>query len=711
MRTGAIFARGSCRALSRALKWIALVGVVTALGAGQAAAQVKVSGSAATGFKANEGGRVMVTVSADIRVGIDQADDQTWAVPAPTASTDGITVDHAKMLTPAETTAPVDFVLPAAAINVTVPGNPSTVTPLDTTLSATFTIQLQSDGDAEDEVFNLVFAEGIATSLASLSSVTQKGSDTAIATPDAAARTRKVTINDTDNQDFIWDVTTSSPKENVPIVATLKAMPPPAELEYDVAMSVDTTGYTVTPTTFQFDAEEATAGVDGPMATLTITPPKSDRNRTTDIITVNAITAGTVTSLVAPLEIEVADLHALPAADKISAKAYTDDDGKASKVVAMSVTEGGDPVHVTVTADRGSDGYPMDEKLKVSVMGDASQALDFRVDPATFEIGSGTGKRSATFKLWALKDDDVGAEELMLHLKVEGATTNNGSGEVMPTPMFKIAIEDDTAAKVWAKDGAMKAVYDARDAAAGADKKINPGEKFEIMTDDLFGHLPTVTVAYGASSDNSAVGVSASGEKIMVMPQDMEGTAKITITATATDKAASFKTSQDRSDIAHIMFEVDVMLGALTYSVMGPENRNLVEGMDHANGTKASAMVKVMASRALTGDETAKVMLMRDGASSASMDDFTVMPEMVMLKAGDMEAEFKVMAVADDMMENDGNMAEMLTLFAVVNDMQMTDESVMFYLWDAAVPALPIIAQLLLAGLLGVGGYRRYRRR
>ena len=266
------------------------------------------------------------------------------------------------------------------------------------------------------------------------------------------------------------------------------------------------------------------------------------------------------------------------------------------------------------------------------------------------------------------------------------------------------AIEDETTAKVWAKDGAMEAVDSAKNAAAGDDEQINAGENFDIMTDDLFGRLPTVTVAYAASSDSSAVGVSASGEKIMVMPQDMEGTATITITATATPKASSFTTSQTRSDVARIMFEVDVMLADVAYSVMGPEDVNLVEGGD-------SAMVKVMASRPLGGDETAKVMLMRDGSSSASMDDFTVTPEMVMLEAGDMEAEFMVMATADDMMENDGNMAEMLTLFAVVNDMQMSDQSVTFYIWDAAVPALPIIAQLLLAGLLGVGGYRRYRRR
>ena len=441
------------------------------------------------------------------------------------------------------------------------------------------------------------------------------------------------------------------------------------------------------------------------MATLNITTPNPDKNRDMDTIMVEATVAGTASSRVPALSIEVADIHALPMADKISAKPYMDDgEGKASKNEAMSVMEGGDPVHVTVTVDRGTTGYPDGEDLKVSVMADSSQALDYRVDPAEITIDDGTGEESATFKLWALADDDVGEENLMLTLTAKGAKADNGSGEVMQ--MFSIAIEDDTTAKVWVKDGAMDAIYGARSDAAGDDEMINPGESFEIMTDDLFGHLPTVTVAYAASSDNSAVGVSASGEKIMVMPQDMEGTAKITITATATDKASSFQTSQDRSDVAHVMFEVDVMLAVLTYSVMGPgeDMMNLVEGGD-------SAMVTVMASRPLAGDETAEVMLMRDGSSSATMDDFTVMPEMVMLEAGDEMAEFTVMAVEDDMPDGGVGMPEMLTLFAVVDDIQMTDQSVMFYIWDMAVPALPILAQLLLAGLLGVGGYRRYRRR
>ena len=96
MRTGAIFARGSCRAL----KWVALVGMVFALGADQVAAQVKISGD--KGVKGDEGGRVTITVSADVRVAPGQSDEQTVSIAAPTASTTGITVDNAKMVTPAD---------------------------------------------------------------------------------------------------------------------------------------------------------------------------------------------------------------------------------------------------------------------------------------------------------------------------------------------------------------------------------------------------------------------------------------------------------------------------------------------------------------------------------------------------------------------------------------------------------------------------------
>ena len=817
MRTGAIFARGSCRAL----KWTALFGVVFMLGAASAAAQVKISGD--KGVKGDEGTRVTITVSADVRVAAAQADAQTVTIAAPTASTTGITVDQAKMTTPADgTDGADDYTLPGAG-ELRIPGNSSTTDPMDTTVSATFTIQLQSDADAEDELFDVLFAAAIGTDLAALTGVTQKGGTTDFTALSDAARTRRVTINDTDDQEFVWEVTTAKPREDASIAVTLTAKPDPNELEYVTALRVDTTGYSLSPSSWTFDDDVNTSpgATDGPMAAITITAPDSDKNRETDTIMVEATVAGTASNRVPALAIEVADIHALPMADKISAKAYTDDgEGKPSKTETMSVMEGGDPVHVTVTVDRGTTGYPDGEDLKVTVMADPSQALDYRVDSAMLTVAKGTGEKKATFKLWALNDDDVGAEDLMLQLKVEGASTgatSNGPGEVMQ--MFSIAIEDDTTAKVWVKDGAMDAIYGARDAAAGDDEMTNPGENFEIMTDDLFGHLPTVTVAYAASSDNSAVGVSASGEKIMVMPQDMAGTAKITITATATDKASSFQTSQDRSDVAHIMFEVDVVvpavepepdnlvtaksdeeigmvldaaglgdddmfnpgatlmvdasmlfdaaegvsvsyaaesddMAAVTTSVSGsmvsvmagevghahititataimasgieiysgqpatnvatvlfsvnvvpadlmltlsgPEDMNLVEG-------GMGGMVTVTANRGVTEDM--EVMLMRDRAmSSASDDDFTA--EAIMIKAGEMMGSTMVMAVEDDMAED----MEELVLFAMAGDMEVAGTAKL-YLWDAAVPALPIIAQLLLAFFLAIGGYRRYLRR
>ena len=89
------------------------------------------------------------------------------------------------------------------------------------------------------------------------------------------------------------------------------------------------------------------------------------------------------------------------------------------------------------------------------------------------------------------------------------------------------------------------------------------------------------------------------------------------------------------------------------------------------------------------------------------MTDYSLTPPMVTIMAGEMSGSVMVMATEDGMAEE----MEMLTLFLVVDEMQMTDQSVSFYIWDATVPALPLIAQLLLAAFLAIGGYRRYLRR
>ena len=213
---------------------------------------------------------------------------------------------------------------------------------------------------------------------------------------------------------------------------------------------------------------------------------------------------------------------------------------------------------------------------------------------------------------------------------------------------------------------------------------------------------PNAKVMYTASSSNEEVlGSSTTGAMLTLSPM-MMGMSTVSVQAMPEGmNMASGAVTAFTCAGACVSVNLDVA-GAITFMLKGPEDMNLVEGGD-------AAMVMVEASAAVAQDTMVK--LMRDGASSAGMDDFSVMPEMATIMAGEMTAEFTVTATADEMSENDGNMAEMLTLFLVVNDMQMSDQAVSFYLWDASVPALPIIAQRLLAGVLGIGGYRRYRRR
>lgn len=77
-----------------------------------------------------------------------------------------------------------------------------------------------------------------------------------------------------------------------------------------------------------------------------------------------------------------------------------------------------------------------------------------------------------------------------------------------------------------------------------------------------------------------------------------------------------------------------------------------------------------------------------------------------MVTAGATEGK-AVLTVADD---GEDERSEALVLFATtaggaeVGSLELT-------LWDASVPILPFAAQLLLAALLAIGGYRRCRRR
>ena len=198
-----------------------------------------------------------------------------------------------------------------------------------------------------------------------------------------------------------------------------------------------------------------------------------------------------------------------------------------------------------------------------------------------------------------------------------------------------------------------------------------------------------VTPSYSATSDMPEVlSASASGTMLTLTPMSA-GNAMIMVEAI----------DSGSQSIVSVMYDAMVAAEGITYMLSGPEDMNIVEGDD------MGAMLTVTASAAVPADT--EVMIMRDrGASTASAEDFMLEPMMITIMAGEMMGTTMLTATADDMDEQ----MEELVLFATVDGMEAYGE-VKLYIWDAAVPALPLIAQLLLAAFLAIGGYRRYLRR
>ena len=293
-----------------------------------------------------------------------------------------------------------------------------------------------------------------------------------------------------------------------------------------------------------------------------------------------------------------------------------------------------------------------------------------------------------------------GMETLMISAAVAGADNMYGTGSEMPEgAMATLNIEDATAKYVWAKtqEEVEAAIYAAKEAGAGDDMTFTAGEMIEVMGSALFSAAEGVTLSYTAESDMSDVAsASVSGGTVMVTAAG-EGMAHITITAHASMPSGAMVVDQTDPREASVKFPVEVGLEALSIMLSGPEEMNVAEGM--------SAMVTATANRAVSADTM--VMLMRDRSmSSAGDDDF--MAEAITISAGEMMGSTMVMAVEDNMAED----MEELVLYGMTEGMagEVTGE-VKLYIWDAAVPALPIIAQLLLAAFLALGGYRRYLRR
>ena len=452
-------------------------------------------------------------------------------------------------------------------------------------------------------------------------------------------------------------------------------------------------GITVAELTTTSPGAEARASIG------TIARSSADKNRVDDTLTLKLYSGGVGDSdLVTELAITVEDIHKLAAPDHITAVAENEDGDKVTEIV-----EGGDPIYLTVTVDRGASATrdtTTTEELTVDLRASAGQAGDFDVEPSRVTLAekASRGKSSSDveIKLTALKDQDVGPEDLVLQLVVAGSNSDLGPGTSIGT--FTIPIMDETAKKVapQSEADAYPKIMAAMEAGAGEDG-LNPGESFMVMTADLFTVTEGYEASYKASVDGEAVSISASSEKLTVEAKSA-GTAKVTVTATATMPGSSFIPEQTVSDVAHITFPVTVVDTPLSVMVTA-DPMEIEEG--------GTSMIIATASRAIeAGDGAVEIDLIVVG-------DATLAADSIMIAAGDMSGYTMLTATADDDMDD-----EMVVVVAsgsgITTSMQVevavtdTTEPVV----PEPVPALPLLGQLLLGlGLLGGGARHLYRRR
>ena len=456
----------------------------------------------------------------------------------------------------------------------------------------------------------------------------------------------------------------------------------------------------------------------------------------------------------------------------------------------MEIMEGGMST-ITATASRMIEASDGAVKIDLAVIGDATLSAD----SITIAAGSMTGSAMVT----ATEDDDDYMDETV-------TVVASGSG-ITGATQVAIAVTDNDeppappAATVTAKSEAeVQAVFDSAvaDARTGPDW-VEGGAAAMVDMSMLFTVAEGAMPAYsGMSSDEMVVSASSSGMTLTLMPVS-DGMA--TITVTAVDSASGDSaTASGMVTVADLTFTIEMVSASAAM---------VEEGM--------SITITATGNKMVEGDNV-EVMLMRDGASTASLDDYELDPPLITIMTGDdmgeltlmaeddvyvegmerltlvammdgmnvgsplmieiadndMESTFTLsvedgemnlvegesyeltvmadpavpmdtevmimrdrsMSDADDadfsaepvmimagetmgttmlMIEDDGpgdaghGMPEMLVVFGMVDGMETN--SLSFYTWDMAVPALPLIAQLLLAAFLAIGGYRRYLRR
>ena len=633
---------------------------------------------------------------------------------------------NAVWLSPAETDedpgpgyqAGYDAVLASGAlgrrVSIAIPTKPTaTQDPMSTSRfraeTGSISLSLPHDTDAEDEGFRINVVEGTGVFVSTSDSRSRKST------------LRAIVIEDDETQGIVLS---RNPASTAAIFeggkAPFKAIadPPREDLELQVRYNVTTLeGVSVSSREYTLDGSIGTipVGIDSdanPARDLvTFSTPKNDANRTDDDFRIHAevvsfdLGSGAFDDIDESfVDITVLDVHRLPTLT-VSPEESTVEEGES---VELTLTLDRDPARDRARRTGGEKNDVTSEPVTVMLTmgaGTTADMDDYRL-PRTVTFPKHDGKapwtQDAMVEVMALDDTELDEMEmLVLDAMIAGTVVANGTEKETVESVAMLTIEEGTTNLVWAKtEEEVYAVLNAAKAdGLGDDMTFNPGEMIEVMGSAMFNAAEGVTLSFTADSDNEDVATeSVSGGMVMVTAEDMAGMAHITVTAHASMPSGVMIADQTDPREASIMFPVEVGLEALTIMLeLDGDDMNVAEGM--------SATVTAMANRAVTEDTM--VTLMRDRSMSTA-DDMDFDAEPIMIEAGEMMGSTMVMAVEDDMAED----MEELVLYGMAADNagEVTGE-VTLYLWDAAVPALPLIAQLLLAALLGLGGYRRYLRR
>ena len=367
-----------------------------------------------------------------------------------------------------------------------------------------------------------------------------------------------------------------------------------------------------------------------------------------------------------------------------------DDDDYMLTPSSTEVNEG-EEVTLTVEVDPAAE---VETKVKIEL---------YRASGATVEVAEGQtkdrtdadgktaiiseGEMSAKFTLTTAKDADDRDEVVEVQAMVGKAVIGERvTINVLDGQNYTLSVEPDAIGEADGEATVMAKVETSKAVSADTTLKmtVDPaGTSTAMDPDDYSIMLADIMIAKGEKMGMAELTVTPVADGMD------EANETIVLNAWLDDEQAG-------NNVTLTIIDGD----SKTFTLSGPSDMNLVEGFEYD--------IEVMASSPVKADTT--IMIMAGESSTATAED-DYMIEDIMIMAGETMGRTKLMVKRDDMPDGgtDGSMAETLVLYGMVGNMRTNDLS--FYIWDLAVPALPVIAQLLLAALMAIGGYRRYRRR